>query len=182
MKKSKIKRIESDKFTKPDNVEDIEVIIGDTSVLNISEVGDYINSVKPKPTDSSENPSIIIPREKIAGKQKNMPKIADTAIDIQIPKNVKKATSKKEDKPKTSSNIKVKGKPLDPNTSKIKNIESLENDKHAEKKTKIDSVTGKPVHKKVKIDPTTGKPIKKKVKIDPTTGKPIKKKKHVEEQ
>ena len=29
-------------------VEDIEVVIGDDSVLNISEVGDYMNDLKPK--------------------------------------------------------------------------------------------------------------------------------------
>ena len=181
MRKSKIKRIELDKFTKPDDVEDIEVVIGDTSVLTISEVGDFINSVKPKPTENSENSSIIIPREKLAGKQKIKPKIANTANDIQIPKNVKKASSKKESTEKSSHNIKVKEKmksgPIDPNASKVTQIESLgSEDEPKKKKVKIDPVTGKPIKKKAKIDPVTGKPIKKKVKVDPATGKPIKKK------
>ena len=58
MKKSKVKRIESDKFKKPDNIEDIEVIIGDTSILNIYEVGDYIRAVKTETTGTT-NASII---------------------------------------------------------------------------------------------------------------------------
>ena len=46
MKKVKVEKIEIDQFSKPDEIDDIEVIVGDSSVLNISEVGDYINAVK----------------------------------------------------------------------------------------------------------------------------------------
>ncbi len=178
MKKSKVKRIESDKFKKPDNIEDIEVIIGDTSILNISEVGDYISAVKPEPT-GVKNASIIIPKEKLTEKQKEEKK---SSSELMIPKNVKKGTAKKEVEKKSSHTIKVMQKnkitPTDTNPNKVTDIESLESAEAPKKKVKINPETGMPIKKKkVKIDPETGKPIKKKVKIDPVTGKPIKKKK-----
>ena len=178
MKKSKVKRIESDKFKKPDNIEDIEVIIGDTSILNISEVGDYISAVKPEPT-GAKNASIIIPKEKLTEKQKEEKK---SSSELMIPKNVKKGTAKKEVEKKSTHTIKVMQKskitPTDTNPNKVTDIESLKSAEVPKKKIKIDPETGMPIKKKkVKIDPETGKPIKKKVKIDPITGKPIKKKK-----
>ncbi|MCR5185866.1 MAG: hypothetical protein K6D97_01965 [Clostridia bacterium] len=178
MKKGKVKRIESDKFKKPDNIEDIEVIIGDTSVINISEVGDYISTVKPEPT-GTKNASIIIPREKLTEKQKEDKKSSN---ELRIPKNVKKGTAKKEMEKKSNHTIKVMQKtkitPADTNPNKVTAIESLEKAEVPKKKVKINPETGEPIKKKkVKIDPNTGKPIKKKVKIDPETGKSIKKKK-----
>ena len=44
-------------------VEDIEVIIGDDSVLNISEVGDCMNELRPKTSDK-KNKQVIIPKTK----------------------------------------------------------------------------------------------------------------------
>ena len=44
-------------------VEDIEVVIGDESVLNISEVGDYMNDLKPK-TSENKSKNVIIPKVK----------------------------------------------------------------------------------------------------------------------
>ena len=44
-------------------VEDIEVVIGDDSVLNISEVGDYMNDLKPKTSDKKSK-QVVIPKTK----------------------------------------------------------------------------------------------------------------------
>lgn len=44
-------------------VEDIEVVIGDDSVLNISDVGDYMNDLKPK-TSEKKSKNVIIPKIK----------------------------------------------------------------------------------------------------------------------
>ncbi len=44
-------------------VEDIEVVIGDDSVLNISEVGDCMNELRPKASDK-KNKQVIIPKTK----------------------------------------------------------------------------------------------------------------------
>ncbi len=177
MKKSKIKKIESDKFKKPDDIEDIEVVIGDTSVLNISEVGDYISAVKPESTGNTTNSPIIIPKEKLTEKEREDKK---DASKLRIPKNVRQGTAKKEVATKSTHNITIKQKskitPVDTNPTKVTDIESLGSAEVPKKKVKIDPETGKPIKKKVKIDPETGKPIKKKVKIDPVTGKPIKKK------
>lgn len=43
-----------------DNVEDIEVVIGDDSVLNISEVGDCMNQLRPK-DQAKKRKNFIIP-------------------------------------------------------------------------------------------------------------------------
>ena len=92
MKKNKVDKIEIDQFSKPDDIDDIEVIIGDSSVLDISEVGDYLNTVKNRPGEGTA-PSIIIPKEKLSKKQRIKPKISKEANSdkIKIPKNVKKA-------------------------------------------------------------------------------------------
>ncbi len=44
-------------------VEDIEVVIGDDSILNISEVGDYMSNLKPK-TSEKKSKNVIIPKTK----------------------------------------------------------------------------------------------------------------------
>ena len=49
------------------NAEDIEVIIGDDSELNISEVGDCMNDLRPKSAEKKKK-NVIIP---IAKKNKN---------------------------------------------------------------------------------------------------------------
>ena len=49
-------------------IEDIEVVIGDESVLNISDVGDYMNDLKPK-TSEKKSKNVIIP--KIKKKEEN---------------------------------------------------------------------------------------------------------------
>ena len=43
--------------------QDIEVIIGDDSVLNISEVGDCMNDLRPKSSDKKSK-QVIIPKNK----------------------------------------------------------------------------------------------------------------------
>ena len=44
-------------------IEDIEVVIGDDSILNISEVGDCMNELRPKSSDKKSK-QVIIPKEK----------------------------------------------------------------------------------------------------------------------
>ncbi len=106
MKKIKVEKIDFDQFSKPEEIDDIEVIVGDSSVLEISDVGDYINAVKKGPTEGS-TPSIIIPKEKLSNKQKIAPKISKEANsdEIKIPKNVKKA--KKHDENSTNNSTDV---------------------------------------------------------------------------
>lgn len=54
------------------NYEDIEVIIGDESVLNISEVKDCMNAIKPKSSTTKKNTKgVIIPVSKSSKKQPN---------------------------------------------------------------------------------------------------------------
>lgn len=43
--------------------QDIEVVIGDDSVLNISEVGDCMNDLRPK-TSEKKSKNVIIPKTK----------------------------------------------------------------------------------------------------------------------
>ncbi len=115
MKKIRVEKIDIDQFSKPENVEDIEVVIGDSSVLNISDVGDYINAVKSKPTDSSSaNPGIIIPKEKLSAKEKIRPKISKEANseEIKIPKNVKQAKKHKHVSESSESDIEKKKKKI----------------------------------------------------------------------
>lgn len=50
----------SEKEGKNENKENIEVVIGDDSVLNISEVGDCMNQLRPK-DQSKKRKKIIIP-------------------------------------------------------------------------------------------------------------------------
>lgn len=45
---------------KLENIEDIEVVIGDDSVLNISEVGDCMNELRPK-DQAKKRKNFIIP-------------------------------------------------------------------------------------------------------------------------
>lgn len=96
MKKNKIDKVIYEKFSKPDDVEDIEVIIGDTSVLNISDVGDFINTVKPQ-KGGTDSPAIIVPQEKLSKKEKLRPKAVKNSDEIKIPENVKKAKKAKEE-------------------------------------------------------------------------------------
>lgn len=44
------------------NNEEIEIVMGDDSELNISEVGDYMNDLRPK--TSNQNKDIVIPKTK----------------------------------------------------------------------------------------------------------------------
>ena len=44
-------------------IEDIEVVIGDDSVLNISEVGDCMNDLRPKSSEQKSK-NVIIPKAK----------------------------------------------------------------------------------------------------------------------
>lgn len=46
---------------------DIEVVIGDDSMLNISEVGDCMNTLRPKSADTKSK-NVIIPKEKLKKK------------------------------------------------------------------------------------------------------------------
>lgn len=50
------------KKKRKNNENDIEVVIGDNSELDISDVSDCINNLRPK--DSSKKEKIIIPTEK----------------------------------------------------------------------------------------------------------------------
>ena len=43
--------------------EDIEVVIGDESLLNISQVGHYVGDLKPKTSDKKSK-QVIIPKNK----------------------------------------------------------------------------------------------------------------------
>ena len=151
MKKNKVDKIIYNKFSKPDDIEDIEVIIGDTSVLNISEVGDFINTVKPQ-KGGNDSPAIIVPQEKLSKKEKLRPKAVKNSDEIKIPENVKKAKKAKEeivkekktkvikkDKP-TSKSKKTSEKSdiIKKKKSKSKNIESTEyKSKKKKKKTSI---------------------------------------------
>jgi len=51
---------EEKKVENTENVEDIEVVIGDDSVLNISEVGDCMNQLRPK-DQAKKGKNFIIP-------------------------------------------------------------------------------------------------------------------------
>ncbi len=57
----------NDKENKKENVEDIEVVIGDDSILNISEVGDMMNDLRPQDSVKKRK-NFIIP---IAKKKKD---------------------------------------------------------------------------------------------------------------
>ena len=50
----------SKKEKKKENINDIEVVIGDDSVLNISEVGDCMNQLRPK-DQAKKRKNFIIP-------------------------------------------------------------------------------------------------------------------------
>lgn len=60
----------NDKENKKENVEDIEVVIGDDSILNISEVGDMMNDLRPQDSVKKRK-NFIIP---IAKKKKDKKK------------------------------------------------------------------------------------------------------------
>ena len=51
---------EEKKVVNVENVDDIEVVIGDDSVLNISEVGDCMNQLRPK-DQAKKRKNFIIP-------------------------------------------------------------------------------------------------------------------------
>lgn len=51
---------EEKKVENVENVDDIEVVIGDDSVLNISEVGDCMNQLRPK-DQAKKRKNFIIP-------------------------------------------------------------------------------------------------------------------------
>ena len=55
------------KEIKKEEIEEIEVVIGDDSILNISEVGDCMNDIRPKDSVKKRK-NFIIP---IAKKKKN---------------------------------------------------------------------------------------------------------------
>ena len=50
--------------------QDIEVIIGDDSILNISEVGDCMNDLRPKSSDKKSK-QVIIPKTKKKEEEKD---------------------------------------------------------------------------------------------------------------
>ena len=50
--------------------QDIEVVIGDDSILNISEVGDCMNDLRPKSSDKKSK-QVIIPKNKKKEDDKN---------------------------------------------------------------------------------------------------------------
>ena len=52
---------------------DIEVVVGDESVLNISEVGDMMNNLRPKDSVTNKK-NIIIPKAKMDKKVKKKKK------------------------------------------------------------------------------------------------------------
>ena len=56
----------NDKEMKKEEIEEIEVVIGDDSILNISEVGDCMNDLRPKDSEKKRR-NFIIP---IAKKKK----------------------------------------------------------------------------------------------------------------
>lgn len=64
-KKKKDKKEEIDLNIEEDNqqVEDIEVVIGDNSDLEISEVGDIANDLRPKDAETNRITNVIVPRE-----------------------------------------------------------------------------------------------------------------------
>ena len=59
-KKNKIVKNEEKK-------DDIEIIIGDDSALNISDVGDCMNDLRPKHSDKK---AVVIPKERKKDKEK----------------------------------------------------------------------------------------------------------------
>ena len=134
MKKNKVEKIEMEQFSKPDEIEDIEVIVGDSSVLDISEVGDYINTVKNQPGESA-TPSIIIPKEKLSKKQKIKPKISKEANsdEIKIPKNVKKAKKHHDDDSSKIKKDKIKKKEKHLEHSSTETTEIIEKKKKKKK-------------------------------------------------
>ncbi len=64
-KKKKDKKEEIDLNIEEENqqVEDIEVVIGDNSDLEISEVGDIANDLRPKDAETNRITNVIVPRE-----------------------------------------------------------------------------------------------------------------------
>ena len=56
-----------EKEVKKEEIEEIEVVIGDDSILNISEVGDFMNDLRPKDSVKKRR-NFIIP---IAKKKKD---------------------------------------------------------------------------------------------------------------
>ena len=59
-----------DKGNKNENENKIEVVIGDGSALNISDVNDCMNSLRPKGVDKSKK-QVIIPTNKKKTKKEN---------------------------------------------------------------------------------------------------------------
>lgn len=59
-----------DKENKNENENKIEVVIGDGSALNISDVNDCMNSLRPKGVDKSKK-QVIIPTNKKKTKKEN---------------------------------------------------------------------------------------------------------------
>ena len=55
--------MENNEKNENNQVEDIEVVIGDNSILEISEVGDCMNDLRPKTTDKKHK-QVIIPKAK----------------------------------------------------------------------------------------------------------------------
>ena len=55
------------------NENDIEVVVGDESILNISEVGDMMNDLRPKDSVTNKK-NIIIPKAKMDKKVKKKKK------------------------------------------------------------------------------------------------------------
>ncbi len=63
-KKKKDKKEEIDLEVEEDNqVEEIEVVLGDKSDLEISEVGDITNDLRPKDAETNRITNVIVPRE-----------------------------------------------------------------------------------------------------------------------
>ena len=66
-KKQKVD-IDNSENRSPDN---IEVVVGDDSDLEISDIGDYVNNLRPKNNNKDKNKKIVIPKN---NKDKNSKK------------------------------------------------------------------------------------------------------------
>ncbi len=62
-KKKEDKKEDIDVNVEDSQVDDIEVVLGDKSDLEISEVGDITNDLRPKDAETNRITNVIVPRE-----------------------------------------------------------------------------------------------------------------------
>ena len=62
-KKKEDKKEDIDLNVEDSQVDDIEVVLGDKSDLEISEVGDITNDLRPKDAETNRITNVIVPRE-----------------------------------------------------------------------------------------------------------------------